>query len=272
MRASFWRSVQGATIFFVFSAVIAHAHEFWLLPNSFQLEKGGALTVGLRNGENMKGISQPYLPGSVNRFEVLAAKATTPVTARLGDDPALVTTAPGDGLLIVVHETNDSSLTYKEFAKFESFVRHKAFANVLTLHADRGLPQTGFTESYRRYAKTLIAIGTGTGADRATGARIEIVAQLNPYTDDVSTGLPLRVLLDGAPRASAQIELFATAPNGTVSVSAHTTGTDGIVVVPTQPGVTYLADSVDMYPLPNNDPQAGPVWHTDWASLTYLVP
>ena len=136
----------------------------------------------------------------------------------------------------------------------------------------RGLPETDFVESFRRYAKSLMAVGNGAGSDRAIGLHIEIVALANPYTDDMTKGMPLRVLLNGQPRAMARLALFETAADGTVTEAPYTTDAQGEVTVPAKPGATYLADSVDLYSLPNNDAAAGPVWHSDWASLTYAVP
>ena len=115
-------------------------------------------------------------------------------------------------------------------------------------------------------------MGSGAGADRAVGLAIEIVALANPYTDDLSAGLPVQVLLDGAPRAEAQVELFQTAPDGTVTITKHRTDGAGQVTLPMQPGMEYLVDSVVLRALPNDDPAAGPVWHSDWASLTFRTP
>ena len=236
------------------------------------MAEGENLRVALRNGEKMKGAEVPYLPGNVARFELVLGDTVTPLTARLGDAPALNQPAPASGLAIVLLETTASLLTYTDFSKFQRFATHKAMPQVLRDHAARGLPQTDFVEDYRRYAKTLLAVGAGAGTDRALGLRIEIVAQANPYTDDLTAGMPLLVLLDGQPRPASQLELFVTAPDGTVSQTAYTTDSSGMVTVPAQSGHIYLADSVDLYALPNDDAAAGPVWRSDWASLTYLVP
>jgi hypothetical protein len=138
--------------------------------------------------------------------------------------------------------------------------------------AARGLPETGFRETYRRHAKSLIAVGSGAGADRAVGLAIEIVALANPYTDDLSAGLPVLVLLDGEPRRDVQVELFETALDGTVTITLHRTDADGRAVLPVRPGMEVLVDSVVLRRLPNDDPAAGPVWHSDWASLTFRTP
>ena len=248
---------------------VAESHEFWLSPDDYTLSDADVMQVRLRVGSDMKGPALSYLPHDIARFDVVQGDAVRPVVARMGDNPALVMEALTDGLAVAVIETADSRLTYKEFAVFGRFVAHKDFRTAIADHRARGLPDTGFQETYRRHAKTLIAVGDGAGADRAMGLKIEIVALANPYTDDLSAGMPLLVLLDGAPRADVQVELFQTTSDGTVTSTMHRTDAQGRVTVPVLPGMEYMADNVDLRALDNNDPMVGPVWHSDWASLTF---
>lgn len=254
------------------STSIAQAHEFWLLPEDFTVDAGEQVRVSIRNGQHMVGVDLPYLPNNLPRFEVVSGDLVTPITSRVGDLPAITMAAPGAGLAIFVTETADLTVRYTDFASFQRFAEHKAMPEVIEQHKARGLPETDFVESFRRYAKSLMAVGNGAGSDRAIGLHIEIVALANPYTDDMTKGMPLRVLLNGQPRAMARLALFETAADGTVTETPYTTDAQGEVTVPAKPGATYLADSVDLYSLPNNDAAAGPVWHSDWASLTYAVP
>jgi uncharacterized GH25 family protein len=254
------------------SAGMAKAHEFWLSPEDYTVGVDEDMQVRLRIGSGMKGAVLAYLPNDITRFEVVQGDTVRPVEGRMGDNPALVMPALTDGLAIVVHETTDSRLTYSDFAVFQRFVAHKDFRTALADHKARGLPEKNFGETYRRHVKSLIAVGSGAGADRVIGLKIEIVALANPYTDDLSAGLPLLVLLDGAPRADVQVELFQTAPDGTVTSTFHRTDAEGRVTVPVLPGMEYMADNVDLRALPNDDPKAGPVWHSDWASLTFHTP
>ena len=71
-------------------------------------------------------------------------------------------------------------------------MKHKAFDSVLEDHQARGLPDTGFRESYRRYAKTLIAVGDGAGNDPSIGPASEIVALSNADTDAIVGRSPVR--------------------------------------------------------------------------------
>ena len=116
-----------------------------------------------------------------------------------------------------------------------------------------------------------IAVGDGAGADREAGLETEIVALANPYTDDLSDGLPVRVLYQGAPRADAQVELFAKSPEGEVEITLLRTDAEGVALLPVTPGQVYLADAVVVRPL---EPVAedDPVWESLWASLTFKVP
>ena len=259
-------------VLFGFSAPAAKAHEFWLTAEDYTIAPEDTLRVGLRVGTEMKGSSLIYLPKDVARFEVIQGDSSRPVEGRMGDNPALVMHGLTDGLAIVVHETSDSTLTYTDFGVFQRFVEHKDFATALADHAARGLPDKNFRETYRRHAKSLISVGSGAGADRALGLAIEIVALANPYTDDLTAGLPVLVLLDGAPRPDTQVELFQTAPDGTVTITLHRTDAEGKALLPMQPGMEYLVDNVVLRRLPNDDPAAGPVWHSDWASLTFRTP
>lgn len=253
-------------------AAPARAHEFWIAPHEYQIDPGAPLVADLLVGSGFQGAPQSYFPNRFARFEVKMGETTVPVEGRMGDIPAMNMVLPDAGLAVVVHQTRGDSLKYAERALFERFVAHKDLGDVLERHAARGLPVLDFREAYTRYAKSLVAVGAGSGADTEIGLHTEIVALANPYTDDLPEGLPVRVLLDGAPRADAQVELFARLSGGEVEVTYHRTDIDGVAVLPVSPGVEYLADAVVMEDTGNDDPKAGPVWHSAWASLSFRVP
>jgi hypothetical protein len=261
-----------AVLTVVLVAPPAKAHEFWIEPVRHQIAPGEAIEARLRNGQKFVGVALPFLPAGYRRFEVVEGDTVRKVEGRLGDEPALNLPDAAEGLAIVVLETTDSTVTYTDPEKFPAFVAHKDFPGALEEHAARGLPAADFTEVYSRHVKALIAVGAGEGADRALGLRTEIVAEANPYTDDVTGGLPLRVLLDGAPRADAQVELFARAPDGSVGITLHRTDAEGRVTVPVAPGHAYFADAVVLLDTGNDMPAIGPVWQSLWAGLSFAVP
>ncbi|MEP5762484.1 MAG: DUF4198 domain-containing protein [Litoreibacter sp.] len=250
----------------------AQAHEFWISPESFVIPPDAQVKADLRVGQNFSGSAYSFNPRSFDRFETLINGTQTTVEGRLGDLPALNIDAPEDGLMTIVYETTDSLLSYTEWEKFEKFANHKDFEDVLGEHVVRGLPKDErFVERYRRFGKSLVAVGSGAGSDAEVGLETEIVALANPYTFSSDT-LPVKVLFQGKARPDVQVELFDKPPNGEVEVTLHRTDADGIAQIPVEPGHTYLVDSVVMLPLENNDPALGPVWSSLWASLTFKVP
>jgi hypothetical protein len=265
-----------ARLFIFMSFAAAHAasaHEFWIEPQQYQVESGAELLADLRNGENFKGSSLAWFDRQFTRFEMISGAAAIPVTGRAGDVPAMRATAPGNGLLIILHETTPTSLTYTEWPKFLRFAAHKDFPDAEAAHLANGWPTTGFRESYTRHVKALMAVGDGAGADRAFGMATEFVALTNPYDPGFDGTMAVALRYQGALRADAQVEVFDRGPDGTVGVTLHRTDAAGIARIPVTPGHEYLFDAVVLRPAPPAEADArAPVWETLWAALTFRVP
>lgn len=254
------------------AASLARAHEFWIEPLAYQVAPGDRIVADLRVGQNFEGPDYGYFPPHFARFDIVSGGIAAPVEGRMGDRPAMDIPAPAEGLAVIVHETADKTLIYTARETFVDFVTHKGFADALTAHRARGLPETGFTESYRRYAKALVAVGDGAGADARVGLETEIVALANPYTDVLSGGLPVQVFDGDTPRAGAQLEVFERTPDGKVRAFSRTLDDQGRASVPVRPGHEYLLDAVILRDTGNDDPGTGAVWRSLWASLTFRVP
>ncbi|MGR3491017.1 MAG: DUF4198 domain-containing protein [Shimia sp.] len=253
----------------------ALGHEFWISPQAYTVEVGEPVLADIRVGQGFKGGAHAYFPRQTTRYDIATPDGVVTPDATLGDRPGVQPGALPEGLNVVVFETTDSRLTYREWHKFINFVEEKALevdgVDGITAHRARDLPETGFVETYRRYAKSLVAVGNGEGADSPVGLRTEIVALANPYTDDLTDGLPIQVLLDGAPRADAQVELYAKAIGAEGDFEADltvlTTDAEGRVTLPVTPGMAYMADAVVL-----EEGEDDAAWHSLWANLTFAVP
>lgn len=249
----------------------APAHEMWIDALDYTVAPGTAIEGNLRVGEDFQGSPYSFLPNRFTRFDVTQGGATRNVERRLGDLPALRMEGLSDGLAIVAHETTPQRLTYSEWFRFVRFADHKDFGDIAAMQDARDLPREDFVESYTRHVKALIAVGSGAGSDARLGLRTEIVALANPYTDDLSQGLPVQVFYNGRALADVQVELFANSPSGEVTITLHRTNGEGITRLPVQPGFEYLADHVVLEAVePSQTDDA--VWHTYWAGLTFAVP
>lgn len=252
-----------------FFGSVAPAHEFWIEPLAYQLRAGEEMSAHLRNGQEFEGINLGFFDRNIARFDVIVADRVMPVKGRMGDNPALNLPAPGDGLVILAHETTPSFVTYKTWEKFAAFAAHKDFPDIKARHDALGFGPPPFKERYTRHAKSLIAVGSGTGTDRAVGLETEFVAKTNPYDPNFMGGMRVQLLADGGPRADAQVEVFDRAPDDTVTISLHRTNAQGMAEVPVTPGHSYLFDAVVLRPITDGSEA---LWDTFWASLTFAVP
>lgn len=227
------------------------------------------MIADLRNGQNFSGANQVYFARRTRRFNVTQGAQTSAYQGRMGDLPAFQLDQANQGLLIITHETAPETLTYETWEKFQTFVDHKGFTNIAQRHQDRNLPDQGFAETYTRHAKSLIGVGDGTGSDSLQGLETEFVALANPYTDDLSLGMPVQVFYQGEPRFPAQIEVFERGPDGEVLVFLQSTDSQGRALIPVKSGHTYLLDAVVLRPAPESE---DPVWESLWATLTFATP
>lgn len=281
-----------------FGVAPALSHEFWIEPEKYQINSDDTLRAGLRNGQMFKGARLPYFDNRIRRFETIQGATIqgatiqggqpTPYVGRMGDMPALVLEDLQPGLLIALHETTPDQITYKTWEKFASFAANQGFGDIQAKHSQRGLPDSGFVERYSRHTKLLVAVDHGKGADRAFGLETEFVALQNPYTLDpgpefapepapepgalpvsAPVHVPVQLFYQGAPRAFAQVEIFARAPDGMVQSSLTTTDARGLLQVPVRARHSYLLNAVVLRPVEGD---AKVVWETLWASMVFAVP
>ncbi len=254
-------------------AFSAESHEFWIDPEAYEVAPGGTVVAAIRVGQAYKGSSYSFLPPQFRRFDFALGDRVESVPGTMGDRPAVTMEAPGEGLLALIHETTDYTITWDTFEDFRSFVEHKDAAWTLDEHKARGLSEQGVKEVYSRYAKALVAVGDGAGEDRAFGLETEIVALENPYTDDMSDGIDIEVLYRGSPRVNEQVEIYEKAADETVTVTTVKTDAQGHATIPVRPGFRYMLDSVVLRePAPELAEARNVVWESLWANLTFEIP
>ncbi len=260
-------------LFSLFAPLPLAAHELWLQAKEYMIAPESRLVVDIVNGQKFRGHALPYLPNATILLAEVVAGQLSDLSPRPGDRPALDLPAGAEGLHVLVYQSTVATLTYREFDKFLDFVAHKDLPTSREAHLARGLPETGFKESYARFSKALVAVGDGAGADRRLGLETELVALANPYTDPLAGGLPVQLFYQNAPRADAQIEIFEKNPEGEVYITTTRTDAQGIAHVPVLPGHVYMLDAVVLR-IPSADlaAETGAVWESLWANLTFAVP
>ena len=249
------------------------AHEFWIEPSEYQVSANGNLRGDIVNGQEFEGTKLPYVPQRFVHFVNYVGGERQNVEGRTGDLPAMDVAPVAEGLNVVAYQARSATVDYETWEKFQKFVDHKDFGDVLSVHQARGLPMDGFKEIYSRYSKTLIGVGNAAGADSRIGMLTEIVALTNPYTDDLSGGVQVQVFYKNDVRPNTQVEVFIKAPDGAVSIELYRTDDRGIATVPVVSGNSYMVDAVVLRePSESFAAQSGAVWETLWANLTFAAP
>lgn len=240
---------------------------------SFQPQIGDIVAIELRNGQNFKGINLSYFKNRIEHFFWEQNGKSSDVNSRSGDVPAMKAPALENGLMVVVYQSSSSTLSYKNWEKFDEFIQHKNLGLIEQAHESRGLPKTNFKESYKRFSKALIGIGHGQGQDRSFGLETEFIVLNNPYHEDTSNGIEVLLLYQQKPRINAQIEVFQRSTSGEVLVSYLNTNAQGKAIIDVLPGHDYLLDAVVLrVPEGGSNKKDDAVWESLWAATTFSVP
>ncbi|RED11020.1 DUF4198 domain-containing protein [Pontivivens insulae] len=241
------------------------AHEFWIEGGDHTVAVGETITGDIRVGSELSGTRQPYRPDRFRRFEYYQNGVSQEVGGRLGDLPALSLDGASPGLVSIIHHSGQSILTYRDETLLERYLATEGLDHLMARHLERGLPLTGFMESYSRQAKALYAVGDGEGSDQFTGMPFEMVALDNPYT--LEGPVRVRLLLDGRPYPDAPVNLFHRVDGEGVQVRLRTNAEGVFTVDHTEPG-TVLLNSVYLFETDARS-LSQPVWESYWASLIW---
>lgn len=251
----------------------ALCHEFWIEPHLFQVDPGVTFSADLKNGQNFQGTEFAWFDSRVLRSERHLNGDISQNTGRAGDVPALSLPTSEPGLMVILHETTQSVVTYRDWDTFAAFVAEKGLGDARTLHDARALPAPPFKEGYTRLVKSLVAIGSGAGADSHKGMEFELVALANPYADTKAATLPVRLIYRDVPRTDTQVDIFERTPDDTVTTHHLRTDAAGFVEVPLKPGHDYLLNAVILRPPePERTKDTSIVWETLWTSMTFSRP
>lgn len=251
----------------------ANAHEMWIEPVKYQIEKDAMIFAHEKVGQNFKGNEYSYLDSSYEKIDITVNNETHPIKSRIGDIPAIHVQAKKEGLTILSAVTTVSDISYETWAKFESFIKSKELDWVLIKHKKRGLPDKGFTEAYQRFPKALVKVGAGAGKDKILGMRLEWLIETNPYATPYKKDgvIKARLLWEGKPLKFTHVGVFNKLDNQLIKTSLST-DENGVVNIPQANGGEFLINAVQMVePSEKVRKETGAVWESLWASVTYKL-
>ncbi|NNK68201.1 MAG: hypothetical protein HKO95_15855 [Rhodobacteraceae bacterium] len=236
------------------------AHEFWIDGNVHGADGESVLELDLKVGQMLDGVSLPFVPDTVETFDWIWGGAG-PVKGAIGDVPAAVVPFDPQRGAVIFHRTKPRRLVHKDWDEFLSYLKMEGLEHAEDEHLARGLPLTGFSESYSRHAK-LVVLPKDSPAieDHYQGSPVEIVLD-QVILDREHTRIIGRIFQDVTVRPS-QVTVFQSKPDG-LEVRKVEISKDGRFDVAVPESGSVLLNAVALS-------SASPVdaeWHSDWASV-----
>jgi len=243
----------------------APAHEFWVEPSRFNLEPGGRIGVRLCVGDGFEGWSLARDPRRIERFVAAGAMGDVPVVGLDGSDPAGVVRLAAPGGYIVTYSSN-RAFTVVPAAEFDRYVDEKGLEKSLAERGRQGAKRGSVREAYSRHSKALVNVGNPhAGAfDRATGLRLELVAESSLSRVDADASRSFRLLHEGKPLVGALVT--ATRPGtADADLKVRTDSAGRARFRLHAPGMWRIA-AAHLLVAPDN---IASDWESLWASLTF---
>lgn len=252
-------------------ALSVRAHEFWVMPDRFQLPGPGSAMLSLAVGQAFTGERVGFSRPLLARFQHIRAGERADLRARVPPDAAVASwrvefARPGTHLIAITTEPSEIVLPAE---KFNEYLRSEGLQAVLQERARTGRSETAGRERYRRDIKTLVQVGGRGDATYAarTGQRLEILPRSDPARARSGEPLAFTLLFDARPLPQALVK-FWHRRGSQVEVLSATTDRDGqVAFTPSEPG-TWMASVVHMVPVTDSPAHD---WDSFWGNLTFAL-
>lgn len=194
----------------------APAHDFWLQPEAFRMERGARSPMTLQVGHGPARQRSPIPLQRIERFDAIAPDGRAIGLhgrlhpGRADSDADLRFDAPGT--YVLVFETDDHAHSRLPALRFNDYLESEGLTPAIEQRRRTQHIDVDGSEIYSRVAKAIVQVGEGavSPAGPATaplGLTLEIVPERNPYAEPRPARLPVRVIYHGQPLAGARVKL-----------------------------------------------------------------
>jgi hypothetical protein len=246
------------------------AHDLYLLPSAFRVDKGASLGIAFHNGDSFPESEVAPLLARLRDAHVTGQAGTAPVTNLriVGKETIGEARIPGSGNLLVSVSTVPNFLSLAP-DKFLEYLKEESLTDVIAWREKHGETSKPSRERYTKFAKSLVQSGASDDFYRhSLDFPIEIIPFADPSTVHAGGTLPVQVMLRGKPAAGIPVESAWTSQGKSKTTLIGRTGADGRISVPiAQPG-RFRLHSLHM------ERCAEPAvadWESLWASLTFEI-
>jgi uncharacterized GH25 family protein/ketosteroid isomerase-like protein len=267
--------VAGAATALLIAVGVADAHDFWLVPDAFQVAEGATVTVRGQTSSRFPTSESAVAMSRVADARVIGASDEQRITELSTSGTSLVLrhrpTSAGQRIIAVrlaPTTLRASGPGFKRYMELEG-----AAALAARYERDGLLPKTdSITRRYAKYAKTLVQVGSGGTRAFARVAQhpVEFVPLSDPAALRAGDTLRVRLLYQG--RALEHFHAHAGVSNdvsgGEPTDVSLETDAQGIARVPLGRGGLWNVRTLHIVPAPAG---SGVDWDSHFATLVFAV-
>ena len=255
------------------TAATLGAHDFWLVPDAFQITPGGWIEVRGQTSSRFPTSEAAVALDRVADARVLSAAGEEPIrdlshagtSLRIRHRPA----TPGQKIVALTLKPRS---VRESAASFRRYLELEGAPEAITRYEREGrLPQTdSVTRRYAKYAKTIVEVGSG-GArafERVVGHPLELVPLGDPKELKPGERAAFRLVYRGQPLAGAKIHAGVSPAGTRMGDEVVETDADGVARVCVQNPGLWNVRTLQIMPA---DAGSGADWDAHWATLVFEV-
>lgn len=196
-------------IFFLCMQSTLYAHDYWMSPLKYHTDVGSKVAVRLFVGDHFDPEIERPLQEKMTVTFLLHRAETKPLNLvdpkRFDAKPVANLSLPNAGVHLLSMQ-RDWAVIEMTGPKFHQYLEHEGLTQVIKQRVDSGEADKPAVERYRRYLKSLIAVGDNKDQTwkKQLGHKLEIIPQSNPLDAKPGDKVVFQVLLDGKPLANVQ--------------------------------------------------------------------
>jgi uncharacterized GH25 family protein/ketosteroid isomerase-like protein len=254
------------------------AHDFWLVPDAFQVTPGGWIQVRGQTSSRFPTSESAVTADRVADARVISAAGEETIRDLSISGTSLLLrsrpTTPGQRIVAVrLHprSVRESAESFRRYLELEG-----APEALERYGRDGLLPRTdSVTRRYAKYAKTFVEVGEGgpRAWERTAGHPLEIVPLADPATVRLGDTLPVRLLYRGRPLASARLHTGRAPRTGGTQMAGQDphleTDGNGVARVFIDCIGLWNVRTLQIVPA---DRGSGADWDAHWATIVFEVP
>ena len=259
------------TIIFVLIFTGLFAHEFWLMPSKFRLEKNETIDLRLYVGEDFTGEIWANRIKRLLNLKIHSKSKVSDLTnqAILSDSLPIPIKFSTEGTHLLSMASKNSFIAL-EADKFNDYLIEDGIENIYELRKKNGQLNNPSREFYSRCAKSLVQVGNKTDDSfkKNTGMPLEIIALKNPYLLKVGGQMQVKVLYKNQPLPNKMILAWHKTSTQKTTHQKLRTDKNGVLSLVLDKKGYWMISTVHMIELKNN-PEAD--YQSYWGNLTFEI-